>query len=285
MKVFLTGATGNVGRAVLAECQRRGLEVMALVRRERDLPGVRQVVGSLEEPDRYAAAVAEADAVIHLACSRSIEPADVLEQDVMGTLYLLETWRRGPFVFMSSQVVYGPPTGPLSEDAAYVPSCWYDLGKVVNELQVRMVAAGRGPRIILRMPLLLFWTEAEFLGPIRHQLARGGGFTFGSGAGPDTFGSSYVTAGDIGRAVVGALAIERDGTFNVASGFTTWADLLEETGRRMGTRPRLIVRESGETLEGEMRLPQSRSALDTSAFERATGLVLGEPLARALDAP
>ena len=55
MKVLVIGATGNVGTAVVAELQKRGAEVRALVRKqnagEGQLPaGVEVVIGNLLDP-------------------------------------------------------------------------------------------------------------------------------------------------------------------------------------------------------------------------------------------
>ncbi len=65
----MTGATGFVGRHLLAEAQRRGHDVVVLVRERSDaLEGVEQFeIGDMAERDDWSEAVARADAVIHLA--------------------------------------------------------------------------------------------------------------------------------------------------------------------------------------------------------------------------
>jgi uncharacterized protein YbjT (DUF2867 family) len=66
--VLVVGATGSIGRRVVAAAQRHGLDVRALVRdparAERVLPGVDLVRGDLERPDTLAAAVKDADAIV-----------------------------------------------------------------------------------------------------------------------------------------------------------------------------------------------------------------------------
>ena len=67
--IFMTGATGTVGRHVVPQLVRRGLSVRALVRNPAaDVPaGVDRVVGDLADPASYAPALHGVDAV-YLAC-------------------------------------------------------------------------------------------------------------------------------------------------------------------------------------------------------------------------
>ncbi|HET9623576.1 MAG TPA: NAD(P)H-binding protein [Kofleriaceae bacterium] len=72
MRIFLTGATGYVGAAILATLQRAGHVVVALVRSPAQAAalaarGVDAIVGDLAAPDGYLAAAAACDAVVHAA--------------------------------------------------------------------------------------------------------------------------------------------------------------------------------------------------------------------------
>jgi uncharacterized protein YbjT (DUF2867 family) len=66
--VLVVGATGGIGRRVVAAAQRHDLRVTALVRNvaraERTLPGVDLVPGDLEQPASLAAAVQDVDAIV-----------------------------------------------------------------------------------------------------------------------------------------------------------------------------------------------------------------------------
>jgi uncharacterized protein len=66
MKIVLFGATGNVGARVAAEAQRRGHEVVGVVRDPAAVhgSGVRLVKGDATQADSIAAAVQGADAVV-----------------------------------------------------------------------------------------------------------------------------------------------------------------------------------------------------------------------------
>jgi uncharacterized protein YbjT (DUF2867 family) len=65
--VLVVGATGSIGRRVVAAAQRHGLDVRALVRdpsrAERLLPGVQLVHGDLEQPGTLTDAVSTVDAI------------------------------------------------------------------------------------------------------------------------------------------------------------------------------------------------------------------------------
>lgn len=76
--VFVTGATGYMGRALIADLLRRGHGVRALARRQsvQHIPaGAETVVGNALEPGTFAAKVAPADTLVHLVGTAHPSPA------------------------------------------------------------------------------------------------------------------------------------------------------------------------------------------------------------------
>src|SRR6201996_8525800 len=72
MRVFVTGASGHIGSAVVPELIRAGHEVTGLARSDASAAAIKDMGagvhrGDLTDPDGLRAAAAAADAVIHLA--------------------------------------------------------------------------------------------------------------------------------------------------------------------------------------------------------------------------
>lgn len=276
MRIFLTGVAGNVGAAVLTELLRRGHEVTGLVHVHLpDAKGYRPVVGPLSRARDFVAEIAAAGAIIHCASPRSEDRATVMSEDIEGTAQLLDAWSGGPFVFMSSQTVYGVPARDLVEEAALHAGSWYDIGKICNEQQVELAADrdGRGPGINLRLPLVFAGgvrrRDRQYLPLLFDALRAGHAFLFGDEAAMQTAGSVFIGEADVARAVADSLEIARSGPYNLAGGFCTWRALIEALGRHAGLTPRFTVRAGAQPRDGEFRLPQSRSFYDCGKFEAA----------------
>jgi nucleoside-diphosphate-sugar epimerase len=289
-KIFLTGATGNVGRAVLPELVQQGYDVLALVRRTvPDVKGYRPVFADLSKVQDVTAEIAMAGGVIHCASPRTNHRPTVLRDDIEATARLLDAWSSGPFVYMSSQTVYGIPTTILREEAPLEASCWYDMGKICNEYQVAMQSqqGGRGVGINLRLPLV-FATgprrrDRQFLPGLLDALRANRPLLFGSDEALETSGSVFIGEGDLGRAVVDSLSIRRSGAYNFASGFCTWKTLIEKLAARAGLRPSFKIRAGAVAQDTEYRLPQSRSYFDCTRFEGATGFQPRQSLDEIID--
>lgn len=207
-----------------------------------------------------------------------------MEEDVLSFHIICRYWRKGSLIFASSQVVYGVAVGDICEDSAYHPCGWYDLGKIINELQLQMACmeSGRGAGVSLRIPILFSTgrrrTDRQFMTDILEHCRKGGSFAFESEADLYANGTSFIGEEDFAAAAVAALRIDRTGEYNLAGGFCTWKELIECAHRFLGSRPRFILRRGGYSMPDELRLPSSRARLDCSKFQRAANWIPKEAL-------
>src|SRR5829696_2700857 len=134
MRIFLTGATGYVGSAVLDSLLRAGHQVTALVRDNEKAAriagrGAHAVVGNLAEPDSYRATADAQDGYIHTALDSS---ANTVAVDRLTIDTLLAAARRprttntlpiAPrfFIYTSGIWVLGRAPEPVDESAPLNP--------------------------------------------------------------------------------------------------------------------------------------------------------------------
>ncbi len=150
MRVFLTGASGFVGRALTEELGDAGHTIAGTPDRV-----------DVTDADALAHAVAAArpDAVVHLAAvayapDAARDPLHAFDVNVTGTINLMEAVRSlasTPVVFVAgSSEVYGAPRPedlPLREEAALRPRTPYGVSKAAQE----GVALGYAARLRLRL--------------------------------------------------------------------------------------------------------------------------------------
>ncbi len=110
VRVLVTGASGFLGRATAVAVRDAGHEVRTFQRRPSGVSGVSDVLGTMTDGAAVARAVAETDAIVHLAAKVSLagDPADFARVNVDGTRTLVDAARAagvGRFVFVSSPSV------------------------------------------------------------------------------------------------------------------------------------------------------------------------------------
>ena len=166
MKVFITGSKGFVGKELVSECKKQGIEVCAV-----------DIVKS-SEPNYYSADINSkeianiipdnADAIVHLAgltrdpdCRK--RAYDCFNANVMGTLNLIDAAHKKnvkQFIFASSEWVYGEyNNNEIKNEESPIDiadiSSEYALSKIVSESNLRQkFQNGFCPVTILRFGII-----------------------------------------------------------------------------------------------------------------------------------
>ena len=159
MRVFVTGATGYVGSAVVEALRREGDEVTGLARsddaaRALEAAGCDVVRGSLGDADALARGAREADAVIHAGATGGADQAQV-DTAAVATLLDALAGSGKPFVYTSGLWVLGD-TGDaeVDEDAPLNPAeivAWRaEVERTVRD------AAARGIRTVVLRPGVVY---------------------------------------------------------------------------------------------------------------------------------
>lgn len=142
--VALTGATGFIGRRLLGDLPARGYKLRALLRRPTDVPVdcTSAVIGDIAKPYNMAAALADVDALIHLA-GISQEASGRPEDDyralnVEASVRLAQAAQRAGirrFVLLSSVRAQAGPSADrvLSEGMEAAPTDPYGRSKLAAE--------------------------------------------------------------------------------------------------------------------------------------------------------
>lgn len=162
MRLFVTGASGFLGDAVVRAASARGHDVVRLVRSApapRD--GVTDVLGDVRHPHAWEHALAGADAVVHLAAAKGGDFHTQFATTVLGTEALLGAMARTGvrrLVHVSTFSVYDYRAldvgGVLDEDAPLearpADRDEYAQTKLVQEQLVRAFAADGGEVTVVR---------------------------------------------------------------------------------------------------------------------------------------
>lgn len=161
MKVLVTGASGMVGRNLVAYLKQNGVETIPT-----DLTGW-EVSGNLLDKEFVFGTLAslDFDAIIHMAAITEIkktveDPKLCFDVNCMGSLNMLELANRkkvSRILCTSSANVYGAPkSNPVTEDTPFDPRVPYDYSKVVLENMAMSFFKTKGLPVSLTRSWLLF---------------------------------------------------------------------------------------------------------------------------------
>nr|WP_246276204.1 NAD-dependent epimerase/dehydratase family protein [Curtobacterium albidum] len=179
---MVTGASGFLGAATATAVRDAGHTVRTLQRRPSGVEGVTDVLGSVTDADTVRAAVADVDAVVHLAAKVSLagDPADFARVNVTGTQILLDAARASGvqrFVAVSSPSVAhtgsslaGVGAGPAEPEAARGD---YARTKAAAEL-LALAADGPGFAVVAVRPHLVWGPgDTQLVGRIVERARAG----------------------------------------------------------------------------------------------------------------
>ena len=282
-KVFITGATGVLGRRVVPALIRSGHEVTAVSRTDAKAEqlrrvGAQPVAVDLFDVDQVKRAVAGHEAICHLATQiptgydmplrRGWRTNDRLRRDAARTL------SAGAIAAGVERFVGESVTFPYVESA----DVWVDehVARTYNwsnettqdaEAAARAVSDAGGSGVSLRFAMFSA-PDSAHMATYRRVARLGISPLFGA---PDSF-ISFIDIGDAAEAVVAALGAA-PGVYNIAEHNPTTRDrqsraLAQAVGRRrLRAVPDALIAHAGDIVAGLARSQR----IDSSAFAEATG--------------
>lgn len=170
MLILVTGATGKVGRNLIArlldQARFSRARIRALCHNRRLDPSERMgvVCGTIADRNVVEAAVKGVTHIVHLATCKET-PDDVMDTTIKGMFWLLEAFRTSPsarqFVLVGGDAAVGHffhrHDGPVTENTPHraYPGC-YALSKVLEEVMLEQYAVQYGANgCCLRAPWIM----------------------------------------------------------------------------------------------------------------------------------
>jgi nucleoside-diphosphate-sugar epimerase len=179
MRIFLTGATGYVGSAVLDALVRGGHEVTALVRdpeKADDVAhrGVKPVIGELSKSASYAGAAEECEGIIHAALDRTKRGPKVDRQAIDALLAAAgrraAAGQPATFIYTSGLWVLGDTQGQATEEFPLNPTALVEWRPDHEQL---VLAAPAGVRTAIIRPAVVYGGARGIVGDLLKDAANG----------------------------------------------------------------------------------------------------------------
>ena len=181
MRIFLTGATGYIGSAVLEAAVRAGHQVTALVRDPEKaehvaLRGVTPIIGELAKPDSYVAAAEQADAIVHAAFEHS-KRGPTVDRFAIETLTAAAGRRvdgglAAAFVYTSGVWILGDTQGQASEEAPLNPTL-HVAWRPEHEALVVERSRGGAIRTVIVRPGIVYGGARGIIGDLLKDAKNG----------------------------------------------------------------------------------------------------------------
>ncbi|OGO30619.1 MAG: hypothetical protein A2Z29_11655 [Chloroflexi bacterium RBG_16_56_11] len=246
MKVFITGSKGFIGRELLAQCKKQGIEVI-----EADLPEAdicsREIIELMPEG---------VDAVIHLAAlSRDPECKNrayaCFNLNVMGTLNLIDAAEKKEakqFIFASSEWVYDNCSEKEVKDEESIINITnhkseYALSKLVSEANLRQkYQYGFCPVTVLRFGII-YGARREG-GSAVETLFEAVRTKDEIEVGCLRTGRHFIHVSDIAAGIIKSIGLNGFELINLSGDkLITLDDVIEISKKLLGKKPRVIERD------------------------------------------
>ena len=245
MQVFVTGATGFVGSHVVEEMLDRGHEPVCLVRESSETEhldelGVETYLGSLTDVDGLRPALADCDAVIHIAgVIKAGEPRWFYRINGEATCRLAEAAAEENeeierFVYVSSIAAQGPCSTRDGDISDCKPVSHYGKSKLLGEKGVRGLA-DTIPVTVFRPPPV-YGPRDQGMFPV----FQGASWGFAPSPGWGDQRTSAIHIFDLADALVTSLETDHPSgsIFAIDDGEVyTWGELAVAFGEALGTDP------------------------------------------------
>ena len=160
MRVFVTGATGFIGSALVKELIAAGHQVIGVSRSDEKAPalaaaGAEVYRGSIDDPDSLKEGAARSDGVMHLAFNHDFSQFMAnceTDRRVIGALGSVLAGSDRPLIVTSGTAIAKVPPGELAkEDAPRVTSS--DFPRAASEEAAADAAAAGGVNVsVVRLP-------------------------------------------------------------------------------------------------------------------------------------
>jgi nucleoside-diphosphate-sugar epimerase len=179
MRIFLTGATGYIGSAVLDALLRAGHDVTALVRDPEKAErvsrrGVEPIIGDLSKASSYSPAAVAADAIVHTAYefSKNGQKVDrlALETLVAAAERRAAAGLPASLVYTSGVWVLGDARTPADESAPVRPVPFVAWRPEHEQL---VLSAGRGVRTVVVRPGIVYGGARGIIGDLLKDALNG----------------------------------------------------------------------------------------------------------------
>jgi nucleoside-diphosphate-sugar epimerase len=278
MRVFVTGATGFIGSAVVKELIGAGHQVIGVCRSDYKAPalaaaGAEVYRGSIAEPDSLKDGAARSDAVIHLAFNHDFSRFAQNCEDDRRVIRLLGSVLAGssrPLIVTSGTAIANTVPGqPAKEGNAIVGSDVHP--RAASEEEAASVAADGVNVSVVRLPQVHDTVRQGLITPLI-EMYRAKGACVYVGDGLNRWPAAYfLDVASLYRLVV-EKAKPNSRYHAVAEEGVLLRDMVETIGRRLGLPVRSIAPEEAQTWFGWLAM---FAGLDMPASSAQTRKQLG----------